>query len=269
MTPPAHAGRGAARFVAAVLGAPRASELAAFYSRLTGWPVAVDEGEWAMVRDPRGGAGLSFQTEEGYVPPVWPEQPGAQQMMIHLDLAVPASVIAPGAEASAADLDAAVETAIALGARLAEHQPQDGVRVLFDPAGHPFCLFPDLVAADEVCRAYLDAFASGDPNEVLRWVTDDFVNEHTAALGSGCTGSEEYARRLPGFLASMPGLRYEVHHVVAERDRAAAAYTLHATVNGREVAVQGAMHFELHEGRIRQRTDYWDSLVFQRQAGLV
>jgi hypothetical protein len=41
------------------------------------------------------------------------------------------------------DLDAAVEDALALGARLADHQPQAHVRVLFDPAGHPFCLCRD------------------------------------------------------------------------------------------------------------------------------
>jgi hypothetical protein len=38
-------------------------------------------------------------------------------------------------------LDAAVEWAIECGARLADFQPQSDVRVLFDPAGHPFCLF--------------------------------------------------------------------------------------------------------------------------------
>jgi len=42
-----------------------------------------------------------------------------------------------------ADLDQGVEAAIALGASLAEHQPQSNVRVLFDPAGHPFCLCLD------------------------------------------------------------------------------------------------------------------------------
>ncbi|MFE9031605.1 VOC family protein [Streptomyces iakyrus] len=30
--------------------------------------------------------------------------------------------------------------AVAEGARLAGFQPQDDVRVLLDPAGHPFCL---------------------------------------------------------------------------------------------------------------------------------
>ncbi|MGB7237372.1 MAG: VOC family protein [Rhodococcus sp. (in: high G+C Gram-positive bacteria)] len=29
------------------------------------------------------------------------------------------------------------------GATLADHQPQVGVRVMIDPDGHPFCLFPE------------------------------------------------------------------------------------------------------------------------------
>jgi hypothetical protein len=49
-------------------------------------------------------------------------------MMLHLDIEVP-------------DLDAAVEAAVAAGATLAAHQPHNDVRVLLDPAGHPFCLY--------------------------------------------------------------------------------------------------------------------------------
>jgi hypothetical protein len=30
-----------------------------------------------------------------------------------------------------------------MGAELACHQPQDDVRVLLDPVGHPFCLYLD------------------------------------------------------------------------------------------------------------------------------
>ena len=48
--------------------------------------------------------------------------------MLHLDIRVD-------------DLDAAGALAVAAGAVLAEHQPQDDVRVYLDPAGHPFCLF--------------------------------------------------------------------------------------------------------------------------------
>lgn len=120
----------------------------------------------------------------------------------------------------------------------------------------------------EVCREYLSRFALGDADAIAAMVTDDFVNEHTAALGSGCEGRDAYRGRLPGFLASMPGLRYEVEDVLAEGDRVAAAYTLHATVNDRPIAVRGVMRFVVRGGLIARRTDYWDSLVFQRQAGL-
>ncbi|MEM9515549.1 MAG: VOC family protein [Actinomycetota bacterium] len=42
-----------------------------------------------------------------------------------------------------ADLDAAVRWAVDQGAVVADHQPQTDVRVMIDPEGHPFCLFPD------------------------------------------------------------------------------------------------------------------------------
>ncbi len=41
------------------------------------------------------------------------------------------------------DLEAAVADAVALGATVAAFQPQETVRVLLDPAGHPFCLYVD------------------------------------------------------------------------------------------------------------------------------
>ena len=77
-----------------------------------------------------GGPGLSFQLEVDHVPPTWPQGPGDQQMQLHLDIRVE-------------DLVAATGFAQSLGARVAEFQPQDDVRVMLDPAGHPFCLFTD------------------------------------------------------------------------------------------------------------------------------
>ena len=113
---------------ATVLDAPDARLLAAFYQRLLGWTVGRDEPDWVTLRAPDGGAGLSFQTERIYVKPTWPATPGDQQMMKHLDIEVD-------------DLDAAGAHAVAAGAVLAEFQPQEKVRVYFDPAGHPFCLW--------------------------------------------------------------------------------------------------------------------------------
>ena len=120
----------------------------------------------------------------------------------------------------------------------------------------------------EVCAAYLAAFATGIPDNVTAMVTDGFVNEHTAAFGSGCTGKDEYERRIPGFLASMPGLRYDVEDITADGPSVYAAYTLHAHVNDRDIAVRGVMHFRVEGELVAKRTDYWDSLVFQRQAGM-
>jgi hypothetical protein len=77
---------------------------------------------------------LAFASSDRYVPPVWPEVAGQQQMMMHLDLEVP-------------DLDAAVAAATAAGATLAGFQPQQTVRVMLDPAGHPFCVYVDTSAA--------------------------------------------------------------------------------------------------------------------------
>jgi catechol 2,3-dioxygenase-like lactoylglutathione lyase family enzyme len=116
------------RLGATVLGAESPRALAAFYRDLLGWEITDDQPDWVELPAPDGGAGLSFQTEENHVPPVWPTTENEQQMMMHLDISV-------------SDLDEAVVVAEALGASLAPWQPQDDVRVLIDPAGHPFCLY--------------------------------------------------------------------------------------------------------------------------------
>ena len=73
---------------------------------------------------------MSFQAESSYRKPTWPEHANGQDKMVHLDIKVD-------------DLEAAVEHAVSSGARLADHQAQERVRVMLDPAGHPFCLFLD------------------------------------------------------------------------------------------------------------------------------
>jgi catechol 2,3-dioxygenase-like lactoylglutathione lyase family enzyme len=116
------------RLTATVLDTPDPRGLARFYQRLLGWPIGSDEPEWATLRPEDGGARLSFRLETDHVPPVWPAGPGDPRMQLHLDVEVD-------------DLDAAVALAVEAGATVAEFQPQDGVRVCLDPAGHPFCLF--------------------------------------------------------------------------------------------------------------------------------
>jgi len=111
-----------------VLDAPDVDVLARFYSQLRGWSIWKQDADGAALDLGEGVAYLSIQRNPEYVRPVWPPASGSQQMMLHLDFEV-------------ADLDNAVAHALRLGAELAEHQPQDDVRVLLDPAGHPFCLY--------------------------------------------------------------------------------------------------------------------------------
>jgi hypothetical protein len=79
---------------------------------------------------PQGSVYIVFQQASDYRAPVWPPVDGAQRPMMHFDFQV-------------GDLDSAVADAVALGATVAAEQPQENVRVLMDPAGHPFCLCRD------------------------------------------------------------------------------------------------------------------------------
>jgi catechol 2,3-dioxygenase-like lactoylglutathione lyase family enzyme len=110
--------------------APDPSALAHFYSELLDWPIGHEEPGTAILATPQESIYIVFQQATDYQAPIWPPAAGEQRPMMHFDFQV-------------GDLDSAVAEALPLGATLAEHQPQKNVRVLFDPAGHPFCLCLD------------------------------------------------------------------------------------------------------------------------------
>ena len=105
--------------------------LAHFYARLLGWRI-FNEGDGGAAVAPSEDAGynLAFETDKLYVRPVWPTVEDQPQMSMHLDIEVD-------------DLEEAVAYAVGIGAELAAYQPQETVRVMLDPAGHPFCLYLD------------------------------------------------------------------------------------------------------------------------------
>lgn len=115
-----------------------AEQMADFYSTVFGWEVtARDDAEtrmggsgWIAMRTDVG-TSVSFQAEEWYEPPVWPESSGHQTKMMHFEVGTD-------------DLAAAVELIVQSGGRVAPHQPPDRdqsqLRVMLDPAGHPFCV---------------------------------------------------------------------------------------------------------------------------------
>jgi hypothetical protein len=97
---------------------------------LLDWPIGHEEPGTAILAAPQGSIFVVFQQATDYQAPVWPPVDGEQRPMMHFDFQV-------------GDLDSAVAEAVALGATVAAHQPQETVRVLLDPAGHPFCLCRD------------------------------------------------------------------------------------------------------------------------------
>ena len=126
------------RAASVTVTAPDQRALARFYARLLGRPVTTEEGPgpgeppeagWAQLAAPEGSGEitLNFEYERHWRPPRWPSEPGPPFATQHLDIVV-------------TDLEAATEHAISAGATAASFQPQEDVRVLFDPAGHPFCL---------------------------------------------------------------------------------------------------------------------------------
>lgn len=127
------------RVTSITIGTSQPHNLAHFYSQLLGRAVTSDDppvpgdpdrGGWAQIRSPTPTAGpaLNFEYEKQFTRPQWPSSEAHQNATQHLDIAVD-------------DLDSATQWAVDRGAKLADIQPQEHVRVLLDPDGHPFCLF--------------------------------------------------------------------------------------------------------------------------------
>lgn len=128
----------------------------------------------------------------------------------------------------------------------------------------------------EVVEGYIGALNGGDPDDIVRWVADDFVNEHTSSLGHSLTGRDAYRDRLPGFLAQFRELRYELEDLIVDGARAAAPYLMTFAWQGPSdggapgpvvVRLRGIFRFEVEAGLISRRVDYWDSAEFERQVG--
>jgi hypothetical protein len=105
--------------------------LGAFWAALLGGEVVKSTPTTVMVLSST--IDVAMVAVEDYVAPTWPDDSVPKQL--HLDIAV-------------RDLAASVAEAERLGAREAATQLRpDGWRVMFDPAGHPFC-FTALVPAE-------------------------------------------------------------------------------------------------------------------------
>jgi len=116
------------------LECPDPAALAEFYRQVTGWEVVYAHPDWySLAERPDAPFFLSFQRSVDYQPPSWPDPRSSMQFHLHIKVD---------------DLDDAQARVCALGATLFDEQPDPRtVRVLADPAGHPFCLCPQRTPA--------------------------------------------------------------------------------------------------------------------------
>jgi catechol-2,3-dioxygenase len=122
---------GKIEFDAVILECKSPKELSRFYAALLDYKPRYNEGEeWRDIISSDGMIKLAFQYNEDYIPPVWPDQKGKPQMMMHLDFKVK----------NQDELKQAVTKALSLGAILTDAQfGGDDWVTLIDPEGHPFC----------------------------------------------------------------------------------------------------------------------------------
>ena len=109
---------------AITLDCPDPQALAGFYRAMTGWETVFDTYEFVYLAGV-GSFQLGFQRVDSQQAPAWP----SRVAQAHLGLSVP-------------DLDTAEAQILALGAVRADPQPNEQImRVLLDPAGHPFHVY--------------------------------------------------------------------------------------------------------------------------------
>ena len=124
------------------------------------------------------------------------------------------------------------------------------------------------VTPTEVALAYMASFTSGDPDRVVAWVTEDFINNQMGVLGSRFHGRALYRARLEEFLGRFPGLHYTPGDPVAQDDRVVLPYIMGATDQGRPIAIDGVMVITVTGDRVARRDDYWDGLTYFQQIGI-
>lgn len=120
----------------------------------------------------------------------------------------------------------------------------------------------------EIALGYVEAFASGDPDTVAAWVTEDFANNQMGVLGSRFVGRALYRQRLEGFLGRFSGLRYAAGAAIVEGKNVVVPYVMTASDAGRPIEIEGVMLITVEDGLVSRRDDYWDGLTYLRQIGV-
>ena len=110
---------------------------------------------------------------------------------------------------------------------------------------------------DQLVRAFIEAFARHDVDEMVSFFTDDAVY-HNVPIDP-CVGKDQIREFLAGLPASgIDMVSLEIHHQATAGNVVMNERTDTLTVGGNTVALPVAGVFEIEGGRIKRWSDYFD-----------
>ncbi len=130
---------------------------------------------------------------------------------------------------------------------------------------------------ERVTRAFFESINTMDKTNPLDLCSDDTKFEDTA-FGVAVAGKEQYKSVFTRFFGSISGVRSEVKSVVASGEWAAAVWDFSGTqkgdfpgipATGKSFSVRGVSILQVSNGKVKSRTDYWDSATMLRQLGVM
>ena len=132
-------------------------------------------------------------------------------------------------------------------------------------------------ATEKTMIDYLAAWNSHDVEKIASFFTDDGVYEDVA-IGAVNRGEEELKAFISSTFTFFPDWKAEVKSRFGTGDWSAREWIMSGThggdlpglpATGKKFSVRGASISELHEGKIRRNTDYWNLASFLQQIGVM
>ena len=124
---------------------------------------------------------------------------------------------------------------------------------------------------------YLEAWNSHDVDKILPFHTDDCSYEYVAT-GNVSRGKEELKAYISNTFAVFADFGLELKSSFFAGDWRGAEWIMSGThtgdipgipTTGKSSSVRGASINELHEGKIKRTSDYWNQVSFLQQVGLL
>jgi steroid delta-isomerase-like uncharacterized protein len=121
------------------------------------------------------------------------------------------------------------------------------------------------------------AWNSHDVEKIVSFFTDDGVHEDMA-IGAVYRGREELKVFISRTFAAFPDIKFERKPVFGAGDWSAREWIMSGThggdlpglpATGKKFSVRGASVTELHEGKIKRNTDYWNLASSLQQIGVM